>query len=136
MIAQASSPNVLVTILVAIILSMGGVLAAVVTRMNRKKSLPENASILVNAAEVLVGLQTKEVRRIDAEKERLELRIQEVEHEFQRMQAERRDLLEALEAERTAKEELAERVRIVEEENVHLREEVERLKSATNGSNP
>jgi chromosome segregation ATPase len=132
------SPNAVVLVLVAAIAAAGVVGSALVARMARRKSKPENESIIVNTSSLLVGLAREEITRIDHEKDRLENRIDEIQHEFEKQihefKVERAELLKRLEEERRAKEELAARVKALEEENVFLREELDHLKESNGGT--
>lgn len=147
MIAQAQgNAELLVPIVVAALTGGFGVaiVAALAARRRTRAEAGEGeargAQIIVNTAEVLVGLSRREVERLDAEREeqakRFELRIAEVEQDLGRkiaaLEVERDSLRHELAGERAAKQvldetnrALTERVRTLEHELAELRGEVQ-----------
>ena len=127
-----TNPNGFTQILVAIIAGAAVVTAALVARMARRRSRPENESIIVSTSQLLVGLSREEIERLDKEKDRLENLIHEIQHDLEKqiaaLRAERDQLREELSTAHREKDELEERVRLVEEENTRLRQELEQLK--------
>lgn len=122
MIEQVAAPpasSTVVPVLVAIIGALGIVIAALVARMAQRKSKPENASIIVDAAEALVGISQKEIERLDRERTRLEVRIDEIEHDFEKR----------LLAVTTERDQMAERLAIEVAKNAELESRVAALES-------
>jgi predicted nucleic acid-binding Zn-ribbon protein len=115
----------------------GGFLGALVAWRRAKhentKTDSESTNIMVTTAQLLVGISREEIDRLDQERDRLRVRIDEIEHELGKriaeLEAERDRLHDELQAERQAKFELERqnvelhsRVRALEEEVTQLRE--------------
>lgn len=148
MIAQVDTGNAQLLVPIIVAALTGGIGVAVVTALAaRRKTSAEategearGAQVIVNTAEVLVGLSRREVERLDKEREeqalRFDLRIAEVERDLGRkiaaLEVERDSLRHELAGERAAKaaldetnRALTERVRSLEHELGVLRGEIQ-----------
>lgn len=122
-------------IAVIIALASGGLVGGIVAW---RKAGPERANIMVSTAQLLVGMAREDVERFDKANERLETRLNEVEHELGKriaeLEAERDELRRELDDERQAKQRLQEENVALTDRVRLLEEDLERLK--INGQTP
>ena len=109
--------ELIVALLVAV-LGAGGIAGGIVAF---RKAGPERANIMVTTAQLLVGLSREEVERLDSERDRLRIRIDEVEHELGKKIAELEDERDRLLVENA---EMAARILTLEAEVIGLRDQV------------
>jgi chromosome segregation ATPase len=115
---------------VIIALAGGGLIGGIVSW---RKAGPERTNIMISTAQLLVGMAREDVERLDRDNERLEVRLNEVEHELRakiaHLEAERDRLRRELETERSAKEQLEAKNQALTERVRHLEEDLEKLRN-------
>lgn len=105
MILQGLPPsqNGTVQILVAVIVVLGGVLSALIAQKVRKKTPAETESVQFKTSKLIFEMSNEQMDRIERERDRLEIRIGEVEHIIEGLTRERNSLLNELAEERAAR---------------------------------